>query len=158
LSGQAVLPQLVPLLHDPEPRVRFFAALSLRPCDVEGIRQSPPAKDGSLARQAVTAVLEMLRENADRDPYLRHAGVVALSHFPTLLDEGARDGEPSVRLGVLLAFRRVGSPRAADFLTDPEPRIAAEAARAVHDVPIPEGLPKLAALLDKPEQSESVLW
>jgi len=69
------------LLQDPEPRVRFFAALALCPKAVEGVQMSPPTEDVEHSRKAVAAVLAMLRENADRDPYLRHAGVMALSRF-----------------------------------------------------------------------------
>src|SRR5205085_9152001 len=54
---------LVLLLKDTNPRVRFFAALSL----------------GKMAvRRGWQPIVEMIRENADRDLYLRHAGVMAL--------------------------------------------------------------------------------
>jgi quinoprotein glucose dehydrogenase len=135
------------LLQDPEPRVRFFAALALR-----------PREKAEQARQAVDAVLTMLRDNADRDPYLRHAGVMALSRFADHLADAAKDPSPAVRLAVLLAYRRVGSPKAADFLADADPKIATEAARAIHDAPIPEAMPKLAAALDRPSQPEFLLW
>jgi quinoprotein glucose dehydrogenase len=135
------------LLHDPEPRVRFFAALALRP--TENVEQS---------RKTADAVLSMIRDNADRDPYLRHAGVVALSRFPDQLADAEKDSLPAVRLAVLLAYRRVSSPKAADFLSDTDPRIATEAARAIHDVPIPEALPALAAMLDRGKQPDFLLW
>jgi quinoprotein glucose dehydrogenase len=63
-----------------------------------------------------------------------------------------------VRLAVLLAYRRVGSPKTAEFLTDTDPRIATEAARSIHDEPIPEALAKLAARLDQGKQPEFLLW
>jgi quinoprotein glucose dehydrogenase len=136
------------LLSDPEPRVRFFAALALR----------PTTEDMEQSRKAVDAVLTMLRENADRDPYLRHAGVVALSRFANQLSAAAKDDSSSVRLAVLLAFRRLGSPKTADFLTDTDPRVATEAARAIHDGPVPEALPALAERLDQGKQPEFLLW
>jgi quinoprotein glucose dehydrogenase len=138
---------LLPLLRDPEPRVRFFAALGLS-----------PQQDVEYSRKAVNAVVAMLRDNADRDAYLRHAGVMALARFTEHLAGAAKDESPAVRLAVLLAYRRVGSPRTADFLADPEPRIATEAARAIHDEPIPGVLPQLAACLEKPKQPELLLW
>jgi quinoprotein glucose dehydrogenase len=63
-----------------------------------------------------------------------------------------------VRLAVLLAYRRVGSPKTADFLNDADPRVATEAARAIHDEPIPAALPALVAMLDKGKQPEFLLW
>ena len=64
-------------------------------------------------------------------------------------------GRPS---GGAPGYRRADSPLVADFLTDGDPRIATEAARAIHDVPILDALPKLAALLDKGKQPEFLLW
>ncbi len=142
-------PELLPLLQDREPRVRFFAALGLWPWRPEDVEYS---------RKAVAALVAMLRDNADRDTYLRHAGVVALSRFTEHLNNAAKDESPSVRLAVLLAYRRVGAPRTADFLTDRDPHIATEAARAIHDVPIDAALPQLAACLERPKQPELLLW
>src|SRR5205823_4502375 len=60
--GEARRP-LEGLLQDSSPRVRFFAALGL----------------GKLGqKQSIDPVLDLLRANADRDAYLRHAGVMAL--------------------------------------------------------------------------------
>jgi quinoprotein glucose dehydrogenase len=157
-GGNFTVKGVLPLLNDPEPRVRFFAALALRPTPVFGTQTSRLTEDVEQSRKAVEAVFTMLRENADRDPYLRHAGVVALSRFANHLTEGAKDQSPAVRLAVLLAYRRVGSPKTADFLSDTDPRIATEAARAIHDVPISEALPALAAMLDKGKQPDFLVW
>jgi quinoprotein glucose dehydrogenase len=136
---------LVELLRDPEPRVRFFAALAL----------------GKLGSSTVStaAVLQMLRDNADKDPFLRHAGVMTLAgmHDTESLDRAAGDSSSAVRIGVLLALRRLQSPAIARFLEDPEPRIVLEAARAIYDVPIPEGMSQLAALVQRSGLSEP-LW
>ncbi len=56
--------KLEALLKDAEPRVQFFAAQAYGELSV-GARAAP--------------VLELLRDNGDRDPYLRHAAVMALS-------------------------------------------------------------------------------
>ena len=57
------LDKLIGLLEDQSPRVRFFAAMAL----------------GKLARhEAVAPLLDLLRDNADNDPYLRHAAVMGL--------------------------------------------------------------------------------
>jgi len=52
----------------------------------------------------------------------------------------------SVRMGVLLAARRLQSERMVDFLSDDSLRIVAEAARAINDEPIESGLAALAKL------------
>jgi quinoprotein glucose dehydrogenase len=137
--------KLLPLLHDDHPRVRFFAAIAL----------------GRLARpEAVQPVLQMLRENADRDAYLRHAGVMCLVGCgdPKALGAAADDNSSAVRLGVLLALRRLESPEVARFLNDTDPRLVLEAARAINDVPINAALPQLAALGRHSGLSEPVLY
>jgi quinoprotein glucose dehydrogenase len=47
-------------------------------------------------------------------------------------------------------MRRHGDAAIADLLADADPRIVLEAARAIHDVPIPAGTAALAARLDAP--------
>ena len=149
LSGDRKLlstfPALVDRLKDNEPRVRFQAALAL----------------GKLGKvEAVPAVLAMLKENADNDAYLRHAGVMALTWIGSR-DEilvAARDGSPAVRLAALLAMRRLAMPEIARFLSDAEPRLILEAARALNDAPIEPALPQLAALASKPGMSEPLLY
>lgn len=91
----------------------------------------------------------VLRDNKDQDAYLRHAAVLALARIgdtPALL-AAANNNSRSVRLGVLLALRRLGSPEVARFLHDADPQIVLEAARAINDAPIPAARPQLAALL-----------
>ena len=126
--------KLIPLLRDPEPRVRFFAAIAL----------------GRLGdRKAMPAVLGMLRANAGGDPFLRHAGVFALERLADgrALAVLRRDPFLAVREAGLLALRRQRDPATAFFLGDRDARLIYEAARAVNDVPIPEGFPALARLL-----------
>jgi len=145
-SRTATAAPLLPLLQDPAPRVRFFAAVALA--------------GTKLDREAVTAVVVLLRDNADRDAYLRHAGVLALSaagNRASLL-AAAKDESPSVRLAAALALRRLHAPEIAGLLTDPDPRIRTEAARAIHDEPIADAMPALAAVLGRPEQPELLLW
>jgi quinoprotein glucose dehydrogenase len=128
--------KLVALLKDDAPRVRFFAAMAL-------------GKVG--AADAVPAIIEMLKTNVDKDPYLRHAGVVALANLDAkAIEKAATDATPAVRLAALLALRRQASPEVARFLNDAEPQLVVEAARAIYDQPIPEAMPKLAAMLNRP--------
>jgi quinoprotein glucose dehydrogenase len=146
------LADVIPLLGDAEPRVRMHAALAL------GRRgQSLSEQD---KRRALLAVCTLLRENADRDAFLRHGGVMALASLGSV-DWLAqhRDDAPAVRLGCLLALRRRNSPAVRTFLADADPGLVAEAARAIHDVPIPEALPDLAHLLGSTRQlSEPTLY
>jgi quinoprotein glucose dehydrogenase len=132
--------KLAALLNDSSARVQFFAAQTL----------------GKLARrESVPLLLALLRANADRDAYVRHAAVAALAHIadrPALL-AAARDTSPAMHLGVLLAMRRLEMPEVAGFLTDTDPHLVLEAARAVYDAPIESSLPQLAALLDHPARA-----
>jgi quinoprotein glucose dehydrogenase len=156
---------LWPLLKDQSARVRFAAAMALshvKPCS----EHFDPLD--------AKAVIEMLRDNADRDPFLRHAGVMALAvyPFPEKLIEAGSDPSRAVRLAVLLALRRLGNGEAcyfdftseqaaraiSRFLSDSDDSIRAEAARAIHDQPIPDAIPQLAAILNKSGQSEALTW
>jgi quinoprotein glucose dehydrogenase len=137
--------KLIPLLEDESPRVRFFAAQSL----------------GKIGRpEARAAVVKMLRANADGDPYLRHAGVMALSSCsdPDAVRALARDESPSVRLAALLVMRRRHTADAAWFLSDTDPRLVLEAARAINDAPIKEALPQLAQLSERRGLAAPVLY
>jgi quinoprotein glucose dehydrogenase len=127
---------LMKLLSDAHARPKFFAAIAL----------------GKIGRsQAVAPVLEMLRANENRDQYLRHAGVMALAGCakPSQLEKLAGDSSAGIRMGALLALRRLERPEVARFLSDKDPAIALEAARAINDLPIPDALPALAQLGDR---------
>jgi quinoprotein glucose dehydrogenase len=104
---------------------------------------------GKLSRgEAVAPLLDLLRDNADRDAYIRHAAVLGLVGVKDIdaLYRAARDPSPAVRTGALLAMRRLGNPAVADFVSDPEPRVVLEAARAINDEPIAAAMPRLALL------------
>lgn len=127
---------LMDLLDDDSDRVRFEAALAL-------------GRIGD--SRAVPRIAEFLRLNQDRDKYLRHAGVMAfagMKEFQPVLDL-ADHPSPSVRMAVLLAFRKRADDRIARFLNDSDPNIVTEAARAINDAPIPGALPALAGLIGK---------
>lgn len=95
---------------------------------------------------AVPALAAVLWENDERDAFLRHALVMGLAGCAdsAKLAELSADQYASVRLGVLLAMRKHGDPAIAPFLFDSDIRIAAEAARAIWDLPIPAAFPALA--------------
>ncbi|WP_425614758.1 PVC-type heme-binding CxxCH protein [Anatilimnocola sp. NA78] len=136
---------LLKLLKDEDARVRYFAAVSL----------------GKLrSKDAVPALLEVLSENQDQDPVLRHGavlGLVGAAASPAQLVEAAKGGTPAVRLGVVLALRRLESPEISTFLLDSEPKVVLEAARAIHDLPLTSELPKLAALITRSSKDDPLL-
>ncbi|MEM7391827.1 MAG: PVC-type heme-binding CxxCH protein, partial [Verrucomicrobiota bacterium] len=129
-----VADDLVGLLKHESLRIRFFAAMAL----------------GKLKHKAaLDPILEVLRENADQDVFLRHACVMGLMGVadPDTLFARASDSSRSVRLAVLLALRRHKDPRIALFLKDADEGLVTEAARAINDVPIPDAMPALADAL-----------
>ncbi|MEE2894434.1 MAG: HEAT repeat domain-containing protein [Planctomycetota bacterium] len=127
---------LIERLADESSRVRYHAATSLG-------RIGDPT--------AAPYLVAMLAENADRDRFLRHAGVVALARLgeTSILAEIAASPAPTLRRAAVLAMRRNGDPGLERLLYDVDPRIRAEAARAVHDLPIEEAMPALAMIADE---------
>lgn len=135
-AGNAIaIPSLTTALADANARVKFFAAQSL----------------GKLKVKAIDPIFEVLRQNKDADPHLRHACVVALERIgdADAVAAKAKDASASVRLAVVLVQRRLKDERIAAALADPDWFIRAEAARAIHDVPMDDLIPQLAELLPK---------
>ncbi len=126
--------KLLPLLKDDNLRVEHLAAIAI----------------GKLGRpQAISAAIEMLRANDDRDAVVRHSAVMALvgcGNAEQIL-AAANDHSLAVRMGALLALRRMENPAVARFLHDADPRLVLEAARAIHDLPINSAMPELASLI-----------
>ncbi|MEE3001697.1 MAG: PVC-type heme-binding CxxCH protein [Planctomycetota bacterium] len=121
---------LVELIFDPEPRVVYHATMAV----------------GRLQyMEGLDAVTEMLWSNDNEDALLRHAGVMALAWMNDreALLELTGDEVPAVRLASLLALRRMQDPGVELLLNDPDPLIAAEAARAINDEPIDASMPAL---------------
>jgi len=157
----AVLRELVPLLADPQPRVRYLAAMGLQKLGhLTGVNKEA-------AGEVLAGARKMIRENADQDAYLRHAGVMILAAFGpeavALTGQPLADATPSERLATVLAYRRQAAHRnvaaaLAKYLTDPDAKVAAEAARAIHDENVTEALPQLAVLAAKPDLPEPVLY
>ena len=128
--------KLIALLADANLRVRFFAAQSL----------------GKLTHNAaVPELFKVIAANKDEDPWLRHACVAALAKIGDAEAVAAKATDPnaSVRLAVVLVQRRLGDKRVGKFLTDADPLVRAEAARAVHDLPMEELFPELAKMLPR---------
>lgn len=130
-------------LGDPSPRVRFYAAYAVGHC-------TDP--------DAPSLLLEYLGRKENDDAFLRHAAVMSLTRLKPLseLAEAAGDGNRLVRLGAMLVLRRLSDPAIAKYLSDADPRIQLEAARAIHEVPIDAASSSLAALADKPQLSDGL--
>jgi quinoprotein glucose dehydrogenase len=141
---------LIPLLKDREPRVRLAAAIAI--ASDPSHRFDSPVQNKIRYQATIDAVFAMLRENADNDPYLRHAGAEALANrVPSkLLIPAQDDKSPAVRLAVTIALRRQQAPEVAAFLSDSAPKVVAEAARAISDDLITAAMPKLAEFTAKP--------
>jgi quinoprotein glucose dehydrogenase len=138
---------------------RAYDALIALSADADAhVRATSVIALGKLGRrEALPAVYRVLRENDNRDPHLRHAAVQALvsAADPDDLIAAAKDPSEGVRMGVLLAMRRLERNEIAGFLRDSSPRIVTEAARAINDVPIAGAMPDLAALIQEGLSPES---
>jgi len=130
-------PVLGSLLSDSSSRVRAFAAHAI----------------GKLhMTDQLEEVVAMLAENANNDPYLRQAGVLALAgmDMDKVAAKTVKHDSAGVRLAAAVAFRRTSSKHAAELLADAEPSVVAEAAHSIYDYPtIPDAFPDLALLIER---------
>lgn len=142
---EAAREKLLKLLKDDSARVRFHASSAL-------------GRVGTI--DVIPALFDVLQATGDSDPYLRHGVVVALATIKDaapVLAKAIENPNPAVRLGALLALRKLEHADAGKFLNDTDPKVVLEAARAVYDTPIPAALPTLATLLDRPLPDPKVL-
>jgi quinoprotein glucose dehydrogenase len=134
---------LIAALTDAAPRVRFFAAEALG-------RIGAPA--------AIKPIVDMLAANDNDDVYLRTAGIHALASIGDgeALAALAAHASPAVRIAAVVALRRLDDPGAAAFVTDADPLVVTEAARAINDEGgIGPALPALAQALEGPVRDEA---
>ena len=163
----AAAQRLVPLLADADAEVRAQTARALEEAPLKG-NDLPLGKlilDPSLRVRSFAAIaaarlgadkylpeiLTMLKENADADPIIRHAGSFAIDHMcqaTAAFDAVAKDENASVRLAAVITLRRRNDPSAARFVKDKSTIVADEAIRAVHDLGLEPGRPDVAALID----------
>ncbi len=147
---------------DPDDRVKATAAVAFGKIGQQPLQRRPVGEMGYY-----TPLFDMLKANNDKDPYLRHAAVMGLVHVArnpadlvnawNTAKEQAKDkyDVPAVRMGVVLALRKHKSDKVAEFLTDSDPKIVAEAARATYDERTGTG-DALAKLADKGQQSDAI--
>jgi quinoprotein glucose dehydrogenase len=157
-----VLEALGNLLKDPDDRVKAAAAIAYGKIgDLRNYEVFPGSEQAYYV-----PLFDLLKANNDKDPYIRHAAVMGLArstHDPrTVVYEWtqakAKYDTPAVRMGVLLALRKHKHEKVAAFLDDTEPRIVAEAARAVYDVRIEGAREALAKLAEKTGQPDAVAY
>ena len=170
-SGANVIESLVRLLEDPDEEIRIQATRLFRdsPCQVavEPLRRLLNDASSRVRFFAtmtlghygnaknISLIAELLASEIPPDDLLRHATVMALTeisraeitqtrHATAVMDLADHENR-EVRLAVLLVSRRLGSTKITTFLTDQDPILVAEAARAINDVPITAGIPSLAS-------------
>ena len=147
MSGNDSAKALKALVLDTNPRVAARAALALA-------RHAAP----DAATQATTA----LRTNDNSDPVLRHAAALLLarSSDANSLMQVAKDASAAVRLGAVLALRRMENPSsavAAVLVNDGDAAVATEAARLIHDLPIDGAREALGKKTETPGAPEALL-
>lgn len=137
------------------PRVQFFAVQSYG---------KVAERQGDMSE--FEPLFKVLVRNGDTDAYIRHAVVEAMARIADnpcrIIDalnvEPEKYNKPAVRLGVVLALRKLQCRRLGEFLADADPRIVAEAARAIHDQDLMTPMEDLAKLADKPGLPEPVAY
>jgi quinoprotein glucose dehydrogenase len=128
---------LIKALGDSSARVRSFAAIAL----------------GRLGAQAAfPALVKTLAINDDKDVFLRHALVMGLlgTSDAKLLTALSRDAHKAVRMGAVLALRRLADVGLAAFFHDSDSLVRIEALRAAYDKYILAIMPQVIAELNKP--------
>jgi quinoprotein glucose dehydrogenase len=124
------------LLRDESPRVRLMAGIAA-------------GKLGN--KEFAPEVVQLLAENNDKDPQFRHAGAFALAGIADMevIRAAAKNESDAVRMGALLALRRLERTDVAYFLGDKNPKIQLEAARAINDLPISGAMRELGAVAER---------
>ena len=126
---------LIPLLQNENARVQFFAAQALGRIQFE---------------EAIQPLLNLIERNSDKDIYIRHAAVLALSRIGKVdpIADLVNNPNRSLRIAAVLVLRRLQNEKVANFLNDKDEYIVAEAARAINDDwSIEKALPALAKTL-----------
>ncbi|WP_237607310.1 PVC-type heme-binding CxxCH protein [Roseimaritima sediminicola] len=142
-AAPEVLARLRRLLRDQHARVQYFAAMAIHDLG---------------DADAAVEIVSLLQANDNRDPALRHAGMMALAGAVPAEQIAQLKDHPSeaVRRVAVVALRRLQHPSITQFLADQSPLVVAEAARAIHDEPIGVGLEALAELAKTPRDNDSL--
>ncbi len=128
--------KVIPKLKSESLRIRMLAAEAL------GRMEHANAKEGLIA---------LLVENNDKDVYIRHAASLALAKIgdADILVAQKDHASKALRLGAVVALRRMHNEGVKAFLNDKDEMVVTEAARAINDdTSIPGALPDLANILN----------
>ena len=109
------------MLRDSSPRVRLMAGIAC----------------GKLkSTNALTALEELIVSAENKDPILRHAGVMGLVGVATLrqLEDFVDHPSEAMRIAAVIAPRRLGSIKElTKFIKDDSPQVMSDAIRAIYD-------------------------
>lgn len=137
------------MLADSDLRVRHFAAMAL-------------SKIGNVGN--LSSVANLLAENNNQDPIVRHSGIMALKGIASSLADPkaeilalAKHESAAVRLATVVALRKMKSDLVATFLNDSNARVKLEAARVIHDLPLADLMPRLAALISEVDADDALV-
>ena len=151
---------------DPSTRVKMQATLALNKAAFGrdwGRDANRPAFEGTntARRNPGPVMVDLLTQIPNTDPALRYAAILGLQSSlhsklsaptapadPLILERLRSHPHTSVRLATAVALRRLADPGIAWLLTDTDPGVILEAARAINDVPITLALPALAELAE----------
>jgi len=153
------------MLTDKSSRVKAHAAAAYGKTEDEAV-DLPGLMFPSSEAATYYPLFDLLQSNADKDVYLRQAavqGLVGLTRngddlFNAWSLQKVKYDTPAVRMGVVLALRRLHSAKLGAFLTDTEPKIVVEAARAIHDNNEMAPMVALAKLSEKTGLPEAVAF
>lgn len=147
-AGENRLPgttdRLIEMLSDASPRVRYHAARAI------GWQSS---------REAFEPIVQLLMDNDNRDPVLRHGGIMALASVaePDEIAKLKSHSSTNVRRAATVALRHLRAGQITEFLNDGDTRVVAEAVRAIHDEQIDSAANTLANLIDRPLEDSNVI-
>lgn len=147
-------------LQDDQPRVRFLAAMSL------GRQKLTTAFPAS---KAAAGLFQMIDENGDQDPILRHGAIMALARWDAdeIWNQARHSDSRFVQKAAVVGIRKLRDPkRQAELLrgyVDPvhlgslEEEVLVEVVRTIHDLPIPSLFPDLVPLTQRPGLSDPIM-
>jgi quinoprotein glucose dehydrogenase len=147
LESAEALDRLASLINDSHPHVRVAAGVALGRLG-----------DRSLNPAALDRILAAASQDLEADGFLRHGIVSAMAggFDAQALGRAAEHPDGAVRLAACLAMRRLRDERIVGFLDDDEPSIAAEAVRAIHDLPLSGLFEPLARALTNPQPNREL--
>ena len=151
LRSAGAVGTLAKLFADEHAHVRAAAAIAIGRIAAGGAIGDDVARR-SLLEPLTAAIMQEAAAPGGFDPHARHSHVMAVAGVAdaATLKRLAAGADPTVRLVACLAMRRHRDAAITRLLDDADPGIVVEAARAIHDVPIPAATAALAARLDAP--------